>query len=1057
MKQMKYLDIFFQKFSYTGILFLCLIFSGTLNAQDSTEKAGKSKAIDVVLKVTDEEGVALSKAQVVVGEGVTHTETDLSGTVTLHALLNDLVTVSLPGYEKGVVTVSKIVANGTVKLHKAKLFMTSDDNVPLPFTTLTKRSLTGSEAVIDGSQLEKYPSTDLRNAFTGLATGLEVIENYGITGMSPEEKFGNFGAKEKVSLLLRGRNPIFIIDDVPTDITEMQLDPQEIESVTVLKDIVAKAMFGPQAADGAIFIKTKRGKKNERILNVNVEKGVSMIDRMPEFVSGADYARLNNQAKINSGLAPGYTDADIAAYSLNNPFDMYHPSINYRDYMLKNTKSFQRANVSSSGGNETVQYFANLAYDGDGDIYKIGSAANFNRISSRANLDIKVNDLISARFDFYGGLTSRQSPNYGYDADYGADNSDDATMDIVEFDRVLGDITSISPIAFPVYAKNDNTMKQPWYGVSSLFKDNPVGRLVQQGYYTETGRSGNIALTLNYDMKNILSGLKSKSYIDFQAENLIRIGKTTDYIAYNVIPALTPAGTDTFNLTLAHNGSDMSGQAKLHDYYYQRLGFYENLNYDKTFGKHAIQSGLTYFISKSTYNGIEEPRRLQNGIWSGTYTYDDKYSVQAVVNYAGTYSFAKGKRYQAFPSIGASWVLSEEKFMSNVKFIDYLKLHADYGKLGYENFTSPYLYNTVYTYNTSGTKFGPAPTGYWFGSSEDKTQYQAYPSRMGNPDLTWETRKEFGVGLNAVMFNHKLEVELNYYNNERDGIITQLSNSVPYVAGVSGAKPYFNYNSIRYFGGELGVQYSDRKGDFKYSVGGSASVQNSEYLKIDQPNYRFSYQSRVGQPVDAYYGQTYLGQFASDEETQLIPQLFDATLHAGDFKYKDMNNDGVIDDNDQSKIGHTSPRLIYSLNAKFSYKGFDLTIIGTGRAFYDIPLTNKYFWNGWGDNTYSAFVRDHNGGAYPKLTYYKVNNNYVGSNFWLASGNFFKVQNVELAYSLAAKQAYALHTRGAQFYVRGANLLTISKLKDVDPENIYSGIDSYPLFVTLTCGVKLTF
>ena len=858
-------------------------------------------------------------------------------------------------------------------------------------------------------------------------------------------------------MYLRGRSPIFIIDDVPTDITEMPLDPQEIETVTILKDIVAKSMFGPQAADGAIFIKTKRGTRNERILNVNLESGVGMIDRMPKFASGADYARLNNQARINSGLAGVYSDEDIAAYAQNNPYDMYHPSNNFRNLMLKNTKTFQRVNLSSQGGNESVQYFANMAYDGDGDIYKIGPTANFNRISTRANMDIKANDLINVRFDFYGGLNFRQSPNYGYDSNYGEDDSDDATMDIVELDRVLDDITTISPIAFPIYAKNDKTLTNPWYGVTNSFTNNPIGRLKEEGYYTETTRTGNISLTLDYNLGNILKGLKSKSFIDYQTLNTLRIGKATEYMAYNVIPTQTATGADTINLTLSRTSVNMSGQAKLHDYYYHRLAAYENLNYDRTFGKHDISTMLNFFISKSTYNGIEEPRRLLNGMWNGNYTYNNKYIVQGVVNYAGTYSFDKGKRFKTFPALGLAWVISEENFMSKLKFINYLKLHVDAGELGYENFTSPYLYNTVYTYNTSGSKFGPAPTGYWFGSLEDKTMYQAYPSRTGNPNLTWETRKEFSIGFDALILNHSLSLELNYYNNKRDGIITQLSNSVPYIAGLSGAKPYFNYNSTRYFGFELGMQYTNKIGDLKYSIGGNATVQNSEILKLDQANYRYKYQSRVGNSADGYYGQTYIGQFASDEETSAIPQLYDAELHAGDFKYKDMNGDGIVDDNDQSKIGHTSPRLIYSANAKFSYKGFDLTVIGTGRAFYDIALTNKYFWNGWGDNNYSKFVLNHNGGNYPKLTYYKVNNNYVASNFWLTSGNFFKIQNVELAYTLSSKQAYALHTRGIRIFVRGANLLTFSKVKDVDPENINSGIDSYPLFTTLTGGIKLTF
>ncbi|MDP4290551.1 MAG: SusC/RagA family TonB-linked outer membrane protein [Bacteroidota bacterium] len=1052
---MKFHHILFQKFRFIGVLMLCLLFLGTIQAQKKAPN--KVKATSINLHVTDESGKPISNAQVVVGEGIIHTATDAKGTVVFQAFPTDFVTISTSGYENVSVLVQEILVNNTIKLVKSKLYMSNSDNIQLPYMTVKKRNLTGAEKVITGNQLEKYPSTDLRNDFAGLVPGLDVVENYGIPGTSPEEKLGNFGSKERVSLSLRGRSPMYIIDDVPIDITEMQLDPQEIESVTVLKDIVAKTMYGPNAADGVIFIKTKRGKKNERILNVNAEYGMGLVGRFPGFTSGADYAALNNQARINSGLTPNYTTDQIAKYALNNPYDLYFPSSNYKDLILDNQRSFKRVNVASQGGNDAVQYYANLAYDGDGDIYKIGPAAGFNRLSTRANLDIRVNDLIKVKFDFYGGLSSRKSPNYGYDSNYGADNSDDGTMDIVEMDRLLGDINSINPIAFPVYANNDPSLVKPWYGITTAYPNNPVGRVLNNGYYTETGRSGNTSLTLNYDMKHFLKGLTSKTFLDFQALDLLRIGKAEDYTAYTVTPSKTATGADTAILTKVHDGVDMAGQAKLHDYYLNRFNVYQTFSYDRTFGKHALQSTLTYNLAKSALNGIEEPRRQQNAVLSAFYTYDDKYSIQASANYAGTYSFSRAKRFGLFPAVGLGWVVSDEKFMSGLKFIDFLKVRADVGKLGYEAYTSPYYYNTVYTYNTSGTKFGPAPTGYWFGSSEDKTQYQTYESRTGNPDLTWETRDEFSVGIEGLLLKHKLSFEVNYYNNLRDGIITQLSNVVPYVDGLSGAKPYYNYNKTRYTGIESSLQYNDKIGNVKVSLGGSATVQNSEIVKLDEPSYRNSYQSHVGQSADAYYGLVCIGKFATDEETLVVPQLYDAALHAGDLKYKDQNNDGFIDANDISKIGHTTPRLFYSVNLKVAYKNFDMTVIGTGRALYDIPMTNSYYWNGWGDNNYSNFVKENVGGAYPRLTYYQVSNNFQSSTFWLMKGGFFKVKNIEIAYTLPQKTAYSIAARGVRFFIRGANLLTITKVKDVDPESVNSGISSYPLFSTYTAGIKLTF
>ena len=267
----------------------------------------------------------------------------------------------------------------------------------------------------------------------------------------------------------------------------------------------------------------------------------------------------------------------------------------------------------------------------------------------------------------------------------------------------------------------------------------------------------------------------------------------------------------------------------------------------------------------------------------------------------------------------------------------------------------------------------------------------------------------------------------------------------------------FNYNKIKYFGVETGLQYTDRIGEFRFSIGGNATYQNSKILKYDEPNFRYDYQTRLGAPLDSYWGQTYVGKFATDAETKEIPQIYDEVLLAGDLKYQDKNSDGVVDDNDQSEIGNVTPRLIYALNIRLNFRNIELTAIGNGRAFYDIPMTNKYFWNGWGDNNYSDFSKDNINGAYPRMTYYKVNNNFVGSNFWLRDGGYFKIQNIELAYNVPVRPGNIISSRGIRLYVRGANLWTFSKIKDVDPESINSGVTVYPLFKTFSAGVKLTF
>jgi TonB-linked SusC/RagA family outer membrane protein len=1040
------------------MMMLCIILAGNLPAQDKIEK--KPKMINITLKVTDENGKPFQNAQVVIGEGVVHAETDEQGSFIFKGYLNDFVAVSAKGYEKRTALVEDLQTDPVIKMTRAKFNMTEDDLVPLPFIGFRKRELTSSPSVLHSEQLDKYPSTDLRNAFTGLATGVEVRELNGQPGMSAEETTGRFGFSSKLNVSARGNNMIYIIDDVPTDITEMPLDPNEVESVTFIKDIAAKAMFGPSAANGVVFIKTKRGKKNERILNANVEVGSSVIDRMPEYVLGADYAKLNNLARTNDGLLPRYTDTDIAAYAKNDPYDYYRPSVDFKSLMLKNSMSFTRINLNSSGGNDRVQYFAYLGYSGEGDITKIGATSDYNRLNARSNIDIKINDFVKVQFDFFGGLTYRRSANYGYNVNYtNQDAGTNTVLSGLEVNSLLNDITDIPPIAFPVYAApfDPTSGNPPYYGVTSTWKQNPIGNLTDNGYYNESGRTGTANTALEFDMKSILDGLKSKTFLGFNAYNQIRVGKAEDYYAYIATPAKTTAGKDTILLSKAHDGTQMSDQVLLNDYYFQRMSFYQTFSYAKKFGVHDIQTALSYFANKIARNETEEPQRTQNLTLTGKYSFNDKYIVNAVLNYGGTSAFDKGNRFAMFPSLGGAWVISEENFMKDIKFINYLKLRAEGGILGYESFMAPFAYRDRWTGNATGTLFGPATTNQWFGNTTETSVYRTSSNRTGNPAITWEKRKEFSTGIDAMLLNEKLSVELTYYNNLRDGIITQVASRTPAVAGVSGALPRFNFNKVRYSGIEFGLQYSDKVQKFTYSLGANGAWQQSKYEKFDEPAYRNEYQMRTGKSTGTYYGLTYIGKYANDAETLNIPSLYDQTLHAGDLKYKDMNNDGFIDDTDMSPIGNTVPKLFYALNLKLNYKGFELYALGTGRAFFDIARTGQYFWSGWGDNNYSAFVRDNIGGAYPRLTYNKVNNNFVASSFWLTKGDFFKIQNVEFSYTLPANSLSMMGVRGARFFVRGANLLTITKVKDIDPESASSGIDSYPLFTTFSGGVKLTF
>jgi hypothetical protein len=497
--------------------------------------------------------------------------------------------------------------------------------------------------------------------------------------------------------------------------------------------------------------------------------------------------------------------------------------------------------------------------------------------------------------------------------------------------------------------------------------------------------------------------------------------------------------------------------------------FYERISYEKSFDNSNLQAAAMYHQTLSYINGIEEPQRQRSYLGTLMYNLHDKYQFQGVLNYAGNSSFAKDYRNMLNWAVGGAWIVTDESFIAENSFLNYLKLRIQGGIVGNETYF-PNLYDVDRWSSTSTTStttpygFGPYTSNRWFGTTTEAAINRSYLSRTGNPILTWEKRAEINAGLDAVLFNEKITLGITYYNVLEDGSISQTTSNMPYVAGYNGTRPYQNYNQTRYNALGTDLNFTQNFGDLRITIGANATTSKGKRVKYDEPQYRNDYQIRTGKISDAIFGYRYLGKFATNEEAQggggTPLQLFDARLFKDDLKYADLNNDNFVDETDQEVIGNSSPRLYYGINLSMKYKNFDLFILGAGRAFYDLALTNSWYWNGWSDNapnTYSDFVAENIGGAYPRLTYYKVNNNFVTSEFWLTNGSYFKIQNVELAYTIPASMLQFMAGRAVRLYVRGANLFTLSGVKDVDPESINSGVEVYPLFRTFSGGVKFNF
>ena len=1043
-----------------AVFALCVSFLLAAGAPDAAAQSKKAdKSTHITVTVVDENGEGIPNAEISAGEGASKSVTDAYGQVSFTADIRDLVTVRKDGYTTVTALVEALGESSTVTLQKDLFLAGASDLMPLPYTEMLKRYSVGTTIVIKGEELEHYSSTDLRNALTAIAPGVEVTENFGDPGVNTLENANRYGAAWAVTPTARGRRMIYMVDNVPVHLAETPLDPQQIESITIVRDVMEKTLYGPSGAEGIVYIKTKQGKFNDRYLNVFYEGGVNMVDRMPEYVDGSTYARLNNVARNNSGLTPLYTEEDVNAYKAADPYSLTHPNVNFREMMLRKVAPYHKAGVQSGGGNDVVRYFTYLGYAGEGDLYKIGPVSDYNRVNVNANLDVKLNRFITARFGLVSTMGIRRSNNYGYSANYSSESEDEnTTLGVTEFPEILGDINGIPAISFPIYANNDPELESPWYAVSSLYTQNPVANILNNGFYTETIRKGLMNLGLDIDLGFITPGLKSWSYGSFDATNLVRLGTAEDYAAYLLSPTVVDGETVMTPVqSSSHSVKTMSNKTKLLDYFSNRLYFVQKFNYDRTFGKHKVTAGADYMITKRSQKFITEHRREMNFGTNFGYVYDDRFIAQAALNVHGTYSLLSCWAFS--PSFGLGWIISSEDWMKGATNIDFLKLRAEAGLLHYDSATSAHRDVDNYTWNNGGAKFGPYKNNQWFGNTTSENINRTYVSMLGNPNLRMERRHEFSAGLDMVAFNKRFNLSATAYGIFSDGPITQLANVLPLVAGISSGALWMNYNETLNTGAELTLGWKDKVGDFSYAINGWGTTSFSKVLRVDELNYSVPYRSQVGYPSTAIWGLRCLGTFATDEETTVIPQLYDETLHASDLKYQDMNGDGFIDDNDICMIGDRAPKLIYGLTLNLKYKDVDLFVAGTGRAFNDVTLTNSYFWNGWGDGNYSKYTLDNLGksGA-PKLCYNKVSNNYLTSTYWVEKGGFFKLQTVELGYELpCAKLNIARSVRGLRLYVRGNNLLTVSKIKDVDPESMSSGLTNYPLMKTFVGGIKVTF
>lgn len=894
-----------------------------------------------------------------------------------------------------------------------------NDNVNLPFGEISKNRLVGAIDVIKGEDLLHSSDYNVESVLAGQAAGLIIFKGNGAPGF------------DTTYMKIRGQSrggrddtPLIVIDGISNrDLSSIAID--EIESIEVLKDVTAKMLFGSRAANGVIMVTTKRGNDGKHKLSFFHETGVKMASVMPDYLNSAQYARLYNQARLNDGLEPVYSDDDIDNYE-NNP-SLSYPNVDYYDQFLNNTTYFQRFNAQLIGGFDKTKFFLNLGYIGEDGLEKIGKKQKFNRINVRANLDYKVTNVVSMFLDIAGRMDLWDSAN-------------------ITNENLFSTLSSHRPNDYPLWVGEvgDND----FLGWSPRVNTNLVGELARSGYINNKNYYAQTNIGMNFDLNKYVKGLTAGGYLTFDMFNNISIGKSLTYSRVDPTD-MTRIGTDVLQ----------SGESRMGDNITQNIGLVANIDYVNSWDNHefqlnfaAVQQTLT---RKSTLDGptTQQDDKNANLGLRLNYTLNGKYTVEGSSSYMGSDKFNKDNRWGLFGAGGLGWIVSKEDFLKDNSTINYLKLKGSFGVIGYDRSFDYLLYRDFYIAN-GNFKTGP---------KNSNTDWGWKAGQIGNKDLTFEKSREFNIGAEARLFNNKVDLEVNYFNEYRYDIPVVLNNALPDYTGE--LKPIGNLNEISNTGVDLFVRYKDEIGDFNYSVGANFIYSKATHEVFDEIN-EYAHLNNTGQVTDAIRGWGSGGLYLDDADIANygVSSSY-GNIIPGDIKLENFINDkgdNIIDQFDKKIIGNNFPRINYSLNLNFEYKGLELYVLGQGVSGLDKMLNNSYYWN-VGENKYSvqalgsAVPSSVSGATSPRLTSLGQSHSYRPSTYWIENGAYFKIRTAELSFSFPENVSKKLGADKFKLFVRGNDILTISKIKDSDPENLNAGVTNYPMYKSVSLGLKLTY
>lgn len=867
----------------------------------------------------------------------------------------------------------------------------------------------GGECIFDDS-----PEIDVAKALYGRLSGLYVNQG---TGSSAT----NFS-----SISIHGRTPLILIDGYPRSLSD--ISASEIESMQVLKDAAAAALYGVEGGNGVVLVTTKRGKISPLKVTAKYQYGVHTPFRMPDFADGFTYAGKLNEALMLDGLQEQYNDRELQAFRTNE-YPYYYPDVDWQREVYKKAASNHRLMLTFRGGSERFRYFAAIDYMYDDALYRNQSdddRYNVNhydtRLGLRANIDVDITKTTYMKVGVMARLSQLNRTNAtGIDAA----------------------VYNTPAAAFPV--KNEDGT----WGGNSIYQDrNPVALLNDKGAFTQSKATILADINLRQDFSPWVKGLSADVSVAFDYIGAMTDTSSKQYRYSEVVPDMTEDGVLTTEQRWYGLDSQTLGHGSSFASLLMRSVLEANVNYERTFGLHRVDARAAYRQKSYNSNGRNTSTKVQEAFITASYGYDNRYLVDLVANWSGTAYLPAGNRFNFYPAANVAWVMSNERFMNGAPAISYLKFFASAGLSGYDGNMEHELFRQSYVWSGS----------YYFGTNPAAASGQA-EGALPSSDLHPEQMAKVSGGFDLRLFDDRLSIYAEGFKERRSHILVTAQN----VSGILGVSmKNLDIGIYDYAGADFAISWKDRAGDFGYGIWANGSYYASKVIEDGQAFQRYDYLYHKGNSVNQVYGLEFDGFFRDQADIDASPEHTFSEVKRGDIRYKDQNNDGKIDNEDIVPLdGTTAPAFTFGFGIELGYRNWELTADFSGRTgvcvnLLDSPLYKPIVSNSSISDTFleretTWTPENADNATMPRLTTLANANNYRNSSLWFTDGSFIKLRNLMVSYTFPKRM---IGFADMKVYLQGTNLFSVDRLGFADPEQLAA---DYPATRAFWVGVKFNF